>query len=113
VAPSRRMFVPVFAQAYPSLRDGLLALVPVRGDLDPRIGVIGRLAGAVEARPVGEMSTRSSLDASCWSSRTKHGTAPRRCRQAGVRASSGPDLAWSRTTATPTGWPQPGSQSKR
>ena len=79
-------------------------LVPVVGDLDPRIGVIHRLAGTLEAGPDGEMSTRSSLDASCWSSRTKDGAARRKARQAGVSgASSGPDLARASADGDPNG----------
>jgi hypothetical protein len=107
------MFVPVFAQAYPSLRDGVPALVPVRGDLDPRIGVIRRLAvhrgGQARGRDVHPILARRLVPVVEDEARRGVGVDRRVCleRRRG--------LTWcaSRPMATPTGWPQPGSQSKR
>jgi hypothetical protein len=116
LAPSRRMFVPAFAQVCPSLRDVVPALVPVRWDLAPRIGAILTLDGTREVRPVGEMSTRSSLGAFCRSSGTKHGAAR---ADVGVDLRACPERLPGRTwraprlTATPTGWPQPDRESRR
>jgi hypothetical protein len=97
-------------------RAGPGPVVPVRWDLAPRIGAILTLDGTREARPVGEMSTRSSLGAFCRSSGTKHGAAR---ADVGVDLRACPERLPGRTwraprlTATPTGWPQPDRESRR